>query len=83
VKYSNFYGTCGNINSTLEIILKARKGAYRIHDRDTIYCCVPEQGVLGPILPPGNRDLTGRQPSGTLVPEDGRLTSEGWVVVVK
>jgi hypothetical protein len=30
-------------------------------------CSVPDQGVLGP-FPTGDRDLTGRQPSGTLLP---------------
>jgi len=27
-KYGNFVGTCGDNNSTLEMILTARKGAY-------------------------------------------------------
>ena len=44
-------------------------------------CSVSDQGVLGPV-PQGDRDLTGREPSSTCN-EDGRLTFEGWVVVVK
>jgi hypothetical protein len=31
-----------------------------------LLCSVPDQGVLGSV-PPGNRDFTGRQPSGNLL----------------
>jgi hypothetical protein len=33
----------------------------------TTHCSVPDPGVLGPV-PPGDRDLTGRQPSGNYLP---------------
>ena len=33
-------------------------------------CSVPDQGVLGPV-PPGDRDLTGRHPSGAAVKVEG------------
>ena len=53
----------------------------KTHSRN--YCCrakavsdsVPDQGVLGPV-PPGDRDLTGRQPGGTLLP--WRWTADFW-----
>ena len=48
---------------------------------ETMVCSVSDQGVLGPV-PHGDRDLTGREPS-SICNEDGRLTFEGWVVVVK
>lgn len=66
-KYDTFNGTFGDNNSTFEMILTAGKG-------------VPNW-VSWALFPPYY--LIGRQPSGTLLPEDGRLTFEGWLVVVK
>ena len=49
-----------------------------------ITCSVPDQGILGPV-PPGAAIETLRANSRavTCCPEDGTLTFEGWVVVVK
>jgi hypothetical protein len=40
---------------------------YGLIFRISVTFSVPDQGVLGPV-PPGDRNLTGRQPSGNLLP---------------
>ena len=45
-------------------------------------CSVSEQGVLGPV-PPATETLRADSRAVLCCPEDGRLTFEGWVVVVK
>jgi len=43
------------------------------------YIVVSPTRVSWALFPPYY--VIGRQPSGTLLPEDGRLTFEGWLVV--
>jgi hypothetical protein len=45
-------------------------------------CSVPDQGVLGPV-PPATETVRADSRAVTCCSEDGRLTLEEWVVVVK
>ena len=52
------------------------------HTDTKFLCSVPDHGVLGPV-PPATETLRAVSRAVTCCPENGRLTFEGWVVVVK